>query len=139
MRMAIFLIGILYITSLHAQEVTVVEKGDLHFSKAQSELISVTPICPNLPGRISCRAIGSVIKIRVTLNACLDRLGGHFSRFEVNNGKGILYFGAINIFNESSTSVRCVRLPTEMVTVSIPFDGDIELVPLEFKGTTFDI
>lgn len=137
MRMFLFLMFLAFTNVAFAQDITSFEKGDLHFSKAQSELISVNKICPTQPDRISCRAFGSIAKVRVTLNACLDRFGGHFSRFEVIDGKGVLFFGAINIFNQSSTTARCVRAPTEIISINVPFEGEIELAPLNFRGMTF--
>ncbi|MCM2351247.1 MAG: hypothetical protein NDI69_14595 [Bacteriovoracaceae bacterium] len=136
MRMFLFLMFLAFSNVAFTQDITSFEKGDLHFSKAHSELISVNQICPPRPDRISCRAFGSIAKVRVTLNACLDRFGGHFSRFEVIDGKGVLFFGAINIFNQSSTTARCVRAPTEIITINVPFEGEIELAPLNFRGMT---
>lgn len=139
MRTFLILMILICLQVAHAQEVTAFEKGDLHFSEAKSELISVQEICPDQPDRITCRAFGSIAKVRVTLNACLDRFGGHFSRFEIVDGRGILYFGAINIFNQSSTTARCVRAPTELITLNLPFEGNVELVPLNFKGMTLTV
>ncbi len=119
----------------HAQEITAFGKGDVNFSMAHSNLVSVQQICPQIPGRINCQAFGSMAKIMVTMNGCLDKFGGYFSRFEVINGKGYLFFSAINIYNQESDDIRCLRAPTKLVSVSIPYEGEIELVPLEFKGT----
>lgn len=118
-----------------AQEITPVGKGDVNFSMAQSELVSVQQICPQIPGRINCQAIGSVIKVMVTMNGCLDKFGGHFSRFEVINGKGYLFFSAVNIYNKDSDRIRCLRAPTRLISISVPYEGPVELLSLDFKGT----
>jgi len=122
---------------LHAQgqDITPFGKGDVNFSMASSDLVSVQQICPTIPGRINCQAFGSIAKVMVTMNACLDKFGGYFSRFEVINGKGYLFFAAVNIYNKESDNIRCLRAPTKLVSISIPHEGQVELVPLDFKGT----
>ena len=119
----------------NAQEITPVGRGDVNFSMASSDLVSVQQICPKIPGRISCQAIGSVIRVMVTMNGCLDKFGGYFSRFEVINGKGYLFFSAVNIYNKDSDSIRCLRAPIKLVSISVPYEGPVELLPLDFKGT----
>lgn len=110
-------------------------KGDVNFSMAQSDLVSIQELCPKVPGGINCQAFGSIAKIMVTMNGCLDKFGGHFSRFEVIDGKGYLFFAAVNIYNKESDNIRCLRSPTKLISISIPYEGEIELLPLIFKGT----
>ncbi len=118
-----------------ANGVTPLKKDDLSISAASAKIVNVSKICPAYSGRPSCTAIGSRISIRVTLNGCLDRFGGYFSRFEEIDGKGYLFFSAINIFNKGSTVARCVAAPTETVTIMTPFEGEIELVKLDYMGS----
>jgi hypothetical protein len=117
-----------------AQESTQLKDGDVSFSKAHAEIISVRLMCPKNPGGFSCMAIGSIIKVKVTLNGCLDTFGGYFSKFNVVNGKGVLSFGAINIANEDSMRVRCIAAPTKVVTITTSYQGKIQLESLEFRG-----
>lgn len=125
--------------SLYADRIAPIKKGDMSLSQAKGEIISVREICPKVPGRATCMAIGSIVEIEVSLQGCVDRLGGHFSKFEVVDGKGVLYFGAINIDNEVSRRAICVKAPTEMISVQVPFEGEIELVNLNYKGTALSI
>lgn len=117
-----------------AEGVTELKKDDLSISQADAKIVSVREICPPAPGGIRCMAVGSVVSVKVTLGGCLDRFGGYFSRFEQINGKGYLFFSAINIFNKGSTVARCVRIPTHNVTIHVPYEGQIELVELEYMG-----
>lgn len=119
-----------------AQNVTELRNGDIGLSKASGEIVSVREICPQVPGRFSCMAHGSVIEVKVNLNGCLDRLGGHYTKFEVIDGKGILYFGAINISTKASRTARCIQQAFEKVSVNVPFEGEIELVELDYTGST---
>lgn len=117
-----------------ADGVTALKKDDLSISQADAKIVSVKKICPASPGGISCMAFGSRVIVKVTLNGCLDRFGGYFSRFETINGKGYLFFSAINIFNKASTVARCVRAPSQNVEIHVPYEGQIELVELEYMG-----
>lgn len=119
-----------------AQHSTDLKAGDLALSQAHAEIAKISPICPADPnGGPTCMAYGSVITVKVTLNGCVDRLGGYFSQFETVNGKAVLKFGAVNIFNKTSMVARCVKIPTHFVKVSIPYEGPVELVELPFTGT----
>lgn len=117
-------------------DITPFGKGDVNFSMASSDLVSVQQICPTIPGRINCQAFGSMAKVMVTMNGCLDKFGGHFSRFEVIDGRGYLFFAAVNIYNKESDNIRCLRAPTKLVSILIPHEGPVELVSLDFKGTS---
>jgi hypothetical protein len=77
---------------------------------------------------------GSELTVKLNLNGCLDPLGGYFSQFEVVAGHGVLFFGAINIFNSHSRYARCLRAPSESVNIQFPYEGEIELVYLDYTG-----
>jgi hypothetical protein len=132
MKAILTLLALIFVQQVAASEVTDLRNGDLSLSQASAEIISVRPICPANPGGRRCMAYGSVVSIKVTLNGCLDHMGGYFSRFEGST----LYFGAINIFNKASMTARCVRIPTETVTINVPYEGSIELVDMDFTGMT---
>lgn len=129
--MKLFILSFLFLFPVFAGEITPLEKGDRHLSTANAEIVSIKEICPSVPGRVRCMAYGSVVKVKVTMTGCLDRMGGYFHDFTVSEGKGILSFGAINIFNKASMTARCVRMPTETLTLNVPFEGDIEMRAME--------
>lgn len=73
---------------------------------------------------------------KVSLNGCLDNFGGHFSKFELIDGKGVIYFGAINITNKASMTARCVAQPFKIVKLKIAHEGEFELVNMDFTGSS---
>lgn len=79
-------------------------------------------------------AIGSTITISVGFNGCLDRLAGYSSKVEVVDGKGIIYFSALAIETEASQHVRCFRQASTQVQIHSDFEGEFELVNLDFQG-----
>jgi len=81
-------------------------------------------------------AYGTKVSFKITLNGCLDNFGGYFTNFEIIEGRGILYIGAINITNQASYTARCVRMPTKKASVVLPFHGDIQIVNVNYSGTT---
>lgn len=135
MKTLLTLIAFVCLTSeAFSQDQTNLQTGDMNLSKAEAKIVSIREICPRIPGRMTCMAIGSVVTVEVTLNGCLDRLGGHFAKFDFVNNKGILHFGAINIFNKASMTARCVKIPTKRIDLHVPFEGDIELVDMDYTG-----
>ncbi|MBA2405727.1 MAG: hypothetical protein H0V66_13200 [Bdellovibrionales bacterium] len=134
MKMFLALLTLVTLQTAFAQEYTKLKDGDMNLSGAEAKITSVKPVCPRVPGQVSCMAYGSIVKIKVSLNGCLDTLGGHFSSFKIVNGKGVLAFGAINIANESSRVAMCYALPVEIVTIHVPFEGKVELEKMEFRG-----
>ena len=136
MKALLTLLALIFVQQVSAQEMTSLKDGDLNLSQASAKITSIREICPKIPGRWTCMAYGSVVKVEASLHGCLDRLGGYFSKFEVIDGRGILYFGAINIFNKASMTARCVKIPTQTVSVTVPFEGEIELVNMDFTGMT---
>jgi hypothetical protein len=135
MKTILTILALICVQGAFAQNVTELGSDDLALSQAMGTIISNRSICPKIPGQISCMAIGSVLEIQVDLNGCLDHLGGHFEKFAVVDGKGILYFSAINVINEGSKTARCFTRPLEKITITTPFRGEIELVNLNFTGT----
>lgn len=133
MKTLFVLLTFLFVQTVSANT-TALKSGDLSLSQAEAELISVKEICPKVPGRMSCMAIGSIATVKIKLNGCLDRLGGYFTNFEVVDGKGILSVGAINIFNKASMTARCVARPTKTVKIRLGYEGDIELVNVDYTG-----
>lgn len=136
MKTLLTLIAFVCLTSqaFSQEAVTNLEKGDMNLSNAEAKIVSVRPICPRVPGRMTCMAIGSVVTVEVTLNGCLDRLGGYFAKFDFVDNKGILHFGAINIFNKASMTARCVKIPTKRIDLHVPFEGQIELEEMNYTG-----
>lgn len=135
MKAFLILLAFIYMQSVSAGGVTPLDKKDVSLSQAEGKLTSVKEICPKVPGRMTCMAYGSTATVKVHLKGCLDRLGGYFSHFELINGKGVLYFGAINVFNSASRSARCIQAPHETVSIHLPYEGKVELVNVEYTGT----
>lgn len=135
MKTLLVILSVLISQSVSATGMVPIKKGDMNLSQAKGEIISIRQICPVVPGRATCMAIGSVIDVEVKLKGCMDRLGGHFTKFQVVDGKGVLYFGAVNINNEVSRRAMCVKAPAELISVQVPFEGEIELVNLNYIGT----
>jgi hypothetical protein len=119
-----------------AQDNSVIKTGDVGVSQATAKLISVKEFCPKVNGRTSCKAAASVVTLKVSLNGCLDRLGGYSTRFEMVDGKGVLYFAGVNIINRSSQNVRCITAPVKTITVQIPNERVVEVVNLDFTSAT---
>jgi hypothetical protein len=119
----------------YAEGVTPISSGDISLSEASSRIISVTSTCPKSNQNMNCFTMGAMVSIQVTLGGCLDRLGGHFSSFEVVDGKGVLHFGAINIFNKASRTARCIVQNSEIVNIYVPFEGEIELKEMNYDGS----
>jgi hypothetical protein len=138
MKKLLTLIVFITIAQAHAiHDMTKIERGDMGLHAADGKIIKVTPLCPTpAPGEVTCMAYGSKVKVKVKLNGCLDRFAGHFSRFEIINGKGILYFGALNMFNKASMAAFCHEMPSHTLTLSVPFEGQIELINMDFTGST---
>ena len=136
MKAIITLIAMICMHSAMASDVTELKKGDMNLSQAFGTITKVREICPSVPGRMRCMAVGSVVTVKVALHGCLDSLGGTFSKFEHIDGKGVIYFGAINIFNKASMTARCVAQPFKLVELHVPFEGEIELVNMDFTGSS---
>ena len=83
------------------------------------EITNVSPICPKIPGRISCMAIGTIVKMKATLNGCMDRLIHFSNQVELSGDKAIIHISSVAVVDPRSASTRCVRMPEVTKTVSI--------------------
>lgn len=135
MRLLFLNIALFFSLSSFATSFTPLTEGDTQLFKADAKVLSIMPICKHHPGEIACMAVGSKVEIEVTLNGCLDRMGGYFSSFKVINEKGYLNFAALNIANKASLGSYCALLAnTEIVTIYVPYEGKIEFVNSNFYG-----
>lgn len=136
MKALLTLVVMFCMHSAMASDITKLEKGDTHLSQATAKITKVRPICPAYNDRPRCMAVGSVVTVKVMLNGCLDNFGGYFSKSEFIDGKGVIYFGGINIFNKASMTARCVAQPFKLVELHVPFEGEIELVNMDYTGSS---
>jgi hypothetical protein len=135
MKAFIVLMTVLFVQSVSANGVTQLDKKDISISAAKGQITDISEMCPHIPGRVSCMAVGSTVTVKVSLGGCLDRFGGYFAKFVEVDGRGVLYFGALNIFNEGSRTARCVSAPFKNVKINVPYEGEIKLVNLDYTGT----
>ena len=110
------------------------EKGDLNIYSADATVVSSHLICPVGNGGIRCMAYGMKVNVEVKLGGCVDRLIGHVANFTSVDGQPVLQFRAIAVKNEMSLRARCVKMPTETVSVMIPFEGEFDFEQMEFVG-----
>ena len=128
------LLFVFCLTPAFANGVIELKYSDTALAPASAKITNVRKLCPVLPGEVQCMAIGSIITVKVSLNGCLDRFGGYFSKFEVIENKGFLFLGVINILNQGSRFTRCTQAPSKILELHVPFEGDIQLVKTEFIG-----
>jgi hypothetical protein len=131
MKMLLLLSLSIFSLCSFAEQFTLIGKGDASISKAESRMKSVKKIC--VYGE-DCAAFGSNVKIEVFLKGCVDRFGGYFSTFKIMNGRGVLSFGAINIFNTASLVTDCVQANTKEISIYVPYEGEIVLEDLNYTG-----
>ncbi|MFZ4715356.1 MAG: hypothetical protein ACOYL6_16655 [Bacteriovoracaceae bacterium] len=136
MKLFITLVTLIAVHNAFAMGFTPIEKNDLSITNAHAEIVSIQPLCPASPSGIKCMAYGSNVTIKVTLNGCVDRLGGYNFHFEDNHTEGVLYFGALNLRNKMSEITKCFEAPVKIISLVVPFEGKIELKALTFTGTT---
>ncbi len=134
MKTLFILMSALFLQTAQATDVTELKSGDLSLSPATAKITDVREMCPAVTGGIRCMAVGSIVSVKITLDGCMDNFGGYFSKFEVIENKGYLFIGSINIFNKASMVTRCVHAPTKIVQLHVPFEGEIELVKMEYMG-----
>lgn len=109
--------------------------GDVALTSASAKIISVKPICPPpAPGRFGCMAIGSVVTLDVALNGCVDKLGTYATSFDVIGGQQVLTFAGVNVGSKLSLTARCIKAPSERVTITIPSNDKPKLVNLDFTA-----
>lgn len=117
------------------ENITSIQKKELGLSAAKARIVAVRPICASAAGRPGCMAYGSNVTVEVTLNGCLDSLGGYYSSFNVVDYKGTISFGAVNIPNIASQTARCSQANKKLINMTVPFEGDISLQNMDFTGT----
>jgi hypothetical protein len=121
-------------SNVNAYERIQIEGGDKALDRAHVEMIDQSAVCPRGAGLVSCMAYGSKIQLKITLNGCLDRLGPVFHHVEVKKHKAILYVAAVNIHTQESEVTRCVAAPTEFRTITIPYEGRLEVRNMAVNG-----
>lgn len=121
-------------TNAHAYERVIIDGGDKALGRAHVEIIDQSPLCKRAPGLVACMAYGSKIQLKITLNGCLDRLGPVFHHVEVKKHKAILYVAAVNIHTAESEVTKCVAAPTEFKTITIPYEGRLEVRNMAVEG-----
>ena len=94
------------------------------------EVLSVKQVCPMGRGRVSCKAVGSFVNLKVTLLGCADRMGQvlHSLTYDYQ-GKPVLNVAAVNIRTKRSERVRCLRAKTEtkQIFVGVDLPRDLEV------------
>lgn len=128
------LITFISLNTAMASERSFIEAGDKALGRAHVEIVDQSPICPRTPGLISCLAYGSKLQLKVTLNGCLDRLGPVFHHVEIKKHKAIVFIAAVNIHTEDSEVTKCIAAPMEFKTITVPFEGRIELRNMAIDG-----
>lgn len=96
-----------------------VELIDTYYSP-KYEIISVKPICPTTTGGIRCMAIGTIVKIKSTLNGCLDRVDFFNSQVLSNKGEAKIFITSVAKNDKKNAVVRCIKLPEDYKTISLP-------------------
>jgi hypothetical protein len=133
MKTLMTLIALVSMQHALASGVTTLQSGDVALYQAPASIVSVRDICKKVPGQVHCQIYGSVVTVNMNVSGCVDHVGGYFSRFEHIDGKGVLYFGSVEIANKYSKTARCVMAPNKQVEIMVPFEGEIELVNLDFN------
>lgn len=83
-------------------------------------IVDAKEICPQIPGGMSCQAVGLNATLNLTLNGCVDKLGNVANKVKLlGNGKAELTVSALGIANEVSTRARCAAMPTENANIFI--------------------
>jgi hypothetical protein len=136
MKTIFTLLALLSLQTVFAQDFTQIKTNEVNLSAAPARIVSVSPLCPHKTGQVSCMVVGSKVEVEVGLNSCVDGFGGYFSKFDYVDGKAILYFGAINLGNKQSSTVRCIQQATHIVSIYTPFEGEVELVNMDFAGNS---
>lgn len=80
------------------------------------EVVKVESLCPE--GMV-CVTDGTVVTLRLTLNGCLDTLGPVSYLSNEDNSNLNLFVSAVNIIDEDSARVMCIRMPTVTKKISL--------------------
>ena len=133
------LIALFALNTTLAADKVLVEFGDKALGRGHVQVIDQSPICPRTPGLIGCMAYGSKLQLKITLNGCLDRLGPVFHHIEIKKHKAIVFVAAVNIHTEESETTQCITAPTEFKTITVPFEGRIEIRNMAVEGQSLPI
>jgi hypothetical protein len=101
------------------------------------EVVAVEPLCPStIPGGAVCMAIGSRIKVKATLNGCLDKLRFFESQNRTLRGATELHIMAIAHDDPKNATVRCVKAPEVFKDIILPnhIYGEINLINMELEN-----
>lgn len=108
------------------------EKSDRHLTAASAKIKSVSALCPQIPGRMTCMAVGIRVQVEVSLGGCMDRLGHYAYKIDQIDGQNVLTFAAVNVGTEASTYTRCYKMPTETVEIIHYANGLVDIDNLDF-------
>jgi hypothetical protein len=139
MKVLFAALALMSLQSVPAAEKFQLKPTDLSVSAASAKILSVEKICPQRPGQMSCRAIGSKVIVEVALKGCLDRLGATAHFFHQENGINVLSFGALNVHTEASTRAFCIKQPKTTVTLTTSQEGEFKLETLDLTPENFEI
>ncbi|HXH31986.1 MAG TPA: hypothetical protein VNJ01_14345 [Bacteriovoracaceae bacterium] len=80
--------------------------------------VKVSMLCPD---GMTCFTNGTVIKLVLPLNGCVDSLGPVTYKAEENREKGILnvYVSATGVANPQSMTTRCMVAPTAKYQITL--------------------
>lgn len=90
------------------------------------EIVSAGPICPVQPSGYSCRAVGTMIKIKASLNGCLDKVAYFDKQIKVTDGVVTVFTSAVAKFNPKNDRVRCVKMPEDYQTIILPREDYVD-------------
>jgi len=125
-----------FATSVFANYVELLD-SDSYLTEAQVEIVKMAPICPRnpQPGHVTCMGYGTKVTLKITLNACFDRLGPIFyDLINVVGDKGVLAIGVVNINSKKSVGTYCFAPNAVFKTIMVPFEGEIVLKKLRMEG-----
>ena len=107
--------------------------GDVSISPITSIVgfrVLVPPPPTDLPEGVVPEIV-SFLKVELPLGGCLDRLGPVTYLRKNSQSKIRIILSAINIGNERSSAVRCIRMPTAIVSIPLGFgmmtENDVEV------------
>lgn len=105
------------------------------YYQPQYEIVSAELICPITSGGIRCMAYGSKIKIKSTLNGCLDKVAFFESQTRIKDGIVNIYVTGVGKYNPKNDVVRCVKIPEDFRTIYIGSENykEINIINLPIK------
>jgi hypothetical protein len=96
------------------------------------KVIKIAPVCPKTgPGQLTCTGYGTLITIEAPLNGCLDELYYfNYDSFIYNDSLHIQIDAKAN-FNKDSLTALCIKIPTIIKTILVPYIGFKKAVKIE--------